>query len=62
MRWQLFLLYRMVRESLDKKMYESMVQRDGDEAPQESKRLKTEEASHPDGGQDTMVNESSIKE
>ena len=29
---------------------------------QESKRLKTEEASHPDGGQDAMVNESSIKE
>ena len=39
-----------------------MVQQDGDEAPQESKRLKTEEASHPDGGQENMVNESSIKE
>ena len=52
---QLFPLYKMVRECLDKKMYESMVQQDGDEAPQESKRLKTEEASHPDGGQDTVV-------
>ena len=61
-RSQLFPLYKMVRECLDKKMYESMVQQDGDEAPQESKRLKTEEASHPDGGQDTVVNESSIKE
>ena len=39
-----------------------MVQEDGDEAPQESKRSKTEEASHPDGGQENMVNESSIKE
>ena len=61
-RSQLFPLYKMVRECLDKKMYESMVQRDGDEAPEGSKRLKTEEASHPDGGQDTVVNESSIKE
>ena len=61
-RSQLFPLYKMVRECLDKKMYESMVQQDGDEAPQESKRLKTEEASHPDGGQDTVVNKSSIKE
>ena len=59
---QLFPLYKMVRDWLDKKMQESMVQRDGDEAPQDSKRLKTEEASHPDGGQDTVVNESSIKE
>ena len=59
---QLFPLYKMVRECLDKKMFESMVQRDGDEAPEGSKRLKTEEASHPDGGQDTVVNESSIKE
>ena len=61
-RSQLFPLYKIVRECLDKKMYESMVQRDGDEAPEGSKRLKTEEASHPDGGQDTVVNESSIKE
>ena len=61
-RSQLFPLYKMVRECLDKKMYESMVQQDGDEAPQESKRLKTEEASHPDGGQDTVINKSSIKE
>ena len=45
-RSQLFPLYKMVRECLDKKMYESMVQQDGDEAPQESKRLETEEASH----------------
>ena len=61
-RSQLFPLYKMVRECLDKKMYESMVQQDGDEAPQESKRLKTEEASHPDGGQENTVNESSIKD
>ena len=61
-RSQLLPLYKMVRECLDKKMYESMVQQDGDEAPQESKRLKTEEASHPDGGQEKTVNESSIKE
>ena len=61
-RSQLFPLYKMVRECLDKKMYESMVQRGGDEASQESKRLKTEEASHPDGGQENMVNEASIKE
>ena len=61
-RSQLFPLYKMVRECLDKKMYESMVQQDGDEAPQESKRLKTEEASHPDGGQENTVNEASIKD
>ena len=61
-RSQLFPLYKIVRECLDKKMYESMVQQDGDEAPQESKRLKTEEASHPDGGQENTVNESSIKD
>ena len=61
-RSQLFPLYKMVRECLDKKMYESMVQQDGDEAPQESKRLKTEEASHPDGGQENTVNESSMKD
>ena len=61
-RSQLFPLYKMVRECLEKKMYESMVQRDGDEAPEGSKRLKTEEASHPDGGQENTVNESSIKD
>ena len=61
-RSQLFPLYKMVRECLDKKMYKLMVQRDGDEAPEGSKRLKTEEASHPDGGQDTIINKSSIKE
>ena len=61
-RLQLFPLYKMVRECLNKKMCESMVQRDGDEAPEGSKRLKTEDAIHPDGGQDTVVNESSIKE
>ena len=38
------------------------LERDGDEAPEGSKRLKTEEASHPDDGQDTVVNDSSIKE
>ena len=61
-RSHLFPLYRMVRECLDKKMYESMVQRDSDAAPQEAKRVKIEEVSNPDGGQDTMVNESSINE
>ena len=61
-RLQLFPLYRMIRESLDKKMYESMVQRDGDAAPPDAKRLKTEEVSHLDGGQDTLVHESSVKE
>ena len=50
MRWQLFLLYRMVRESLDKKMSESMVQRDGNAAPSEEERVETEEESHLDGG------------
>ena len=44
------------------KMYESMVQWDSDAAPIEAKRVKTEEVSHPDGGQDTMVNKSSITE
>ena len=34
-RSQLFPLYRIVRESLDKKMYESMVQRVGHAAPSE---------------------------
>ena len=43
-------------------MYESMVQRDGDAAPPETKRVKTAEVSHSDGGQDNMVNEPSIKE
>ena len=62
-RSQLFPLYRMIRDSLDKKMYESMVRQDGDAAPPEAKRVKIEEViSHLDGGQDTMVNESSIKE
>ena len=37
-----------------------MFQRDGDAASQEAKCVKTEEVSHPDGGEDTMVNESSI--
>ena len=61
-RSQLFPLYRMIRDSLDKTMYESMVRQNGDAAPPEVKRLKTEEASHPDGGQDTVINKSSIKE
>ena len=39
-----------------------MVQRDGQAAPPEAKRVKTEEVSHLYGRQDTMVNESSIKE
>ena len=61
-RSQLFPLYRMIRDSLDKTMYESMVRQDGDAAPPEVKRVKTEEVNHLDGGQDTMVNESSVKE
>ena len=40
----------MVRECLDKKMYKSMVQWDGDAAPQKAKRVKIEEVSHPDAG------------
>ena len=52
----------MIRDSLDKTMYESMVRQDGDAAPPEAKRVKTEEVSHLDGGQDTMVNETSVKE
>ena len=53
----------MIRESLDKMMYESMLRRSGDTAPPEVvKRVKTEEVNHLDGGQDTMVNESSVKE
>jgi hypothetical protein len=61
-RSQLFPLYRMIRDSLDKTMYESMVRQDGDAAPPEAKRVKTEEVSLLDGGQDTVVNKSSIKE
>ena len=61
-RSQLFPLYRMIRESLDKTMYESMVRQDGDAAPPEAKHVKTEEVSLLDGGQDTVVNKSSIKE
>ena len=61
-RSQLFPLYRMIRESLDKTMYESMLRQDGDAAPPEAKRVKTEEVNHLDGGQDTMVNDSSVKE
>ena len=52
----------MIRDSLDKTMYESMVRQDGDAAPPEVKRVKTEEVSLLDGGQDTVVNKSSIKE
>ena len=61
-RSQLFPLYRMIRESLDKMMYESMLQRGGDAARPEVKVVKTEEVSYLDGGQDTMVNESNVKE
>ena len=59
---QLFPLYRMIRESLDKMMYEAMFRQDDDIAPPEAKHVKTEEVNHLDGGQDTMVNESSVKE
>ena len=57
----LFPLYRMVRECLDKKMCESMVLQGGDAAPQEAKHIKTEEGNHLDGGQNTVVNDSSVK-
>ena len=49
-RSQLFPLYRMIREILDKTMYESMVRQDVDAAPPEAKRVKTEEVSRLDGG------------
>ena len=52
----------MIRDSLDKTMYESMVRQDGDAAPPEVKRVKTEEVSRLDGGRDTRVNETSVKE
>merc|ERR1719505_490786 len=39
-RSHLFPLYRMIRDSLDKTMYESMVRQDGDAAPPEVKRVK----------------------
>ena len=45
-RSQLFPLYRMIREILDKTMYESMLRQDGDAAPPEAKRVKTEEVNH----------------
>ena len=61
-RSQLFPLYRMIRDSLDKTMYESMVRQDGDAAPPEAKHVKTEEVSLLDGGRDTRVNETSVKE
>ena len=61
-RSQLFPLYRMIRDSLDKTMYESMVRQDGDAAPPEVKRVKAEEVSLLDGGRDTRVNETSVKE
>ena len=61
-RSHLFPLYRMIRDSLDKTMYESMVRQDGDAAPPEVKRVKTEEVSLLDGGRDTRVNETSVKE
>ena len=61
-RSQLFPLYRMIRDSLDKTMYESMVRQDGDAAPPEAKHVKTEEVRRLVGGRDTMVNETSVKE
>jgi len=61
-RSQLFPLYRMIRDSLDKTMYESMVRQDGEAAPPEVKRVKKEEVSRLDGGRDTRVNETSVKE
>ena len=44
-RSQLFPLYRMVKQSLDKKMCESMLWLGGDAAPPEEKHVKTEESS-----------------
>ena len=61
-RSQLFPLYRMIRDSLDKTMYESMVRQDGDAAPPEVKLVKTEEVNDLDGEQNTMVSESNVKE
>ena len=52
----------MIRESLDKVVYESMLRRGGDAAPPEVKLVKIEEVNHLDNGQDTMVNESNVKE
>ena len=48
-------------DSLDKIMCEAMLRQD-DVAPPEAKHVKTEEVSLLDGGQDTVVNKSSIKE
>ena len=59
---QLLPLYRMIRESLDKMMYEAMFRKDDDIASPEAQHVKTEEVNHLDGGQDTMVNESNVKE
>ena len=52
----------MDRECLDIKMYVSAVQLDSDPAPPEVKRVKTEDVTHPDDGQDATVNEPNIKE
>ena len=49
-------------ECLDVNMYELVAQMDSNAAPHEVKRVKREEVTHPDGGQDTTVNESEIKE
>ena len=54
MRALLFLFYRMARECLDIKMYESIVQRRSDAATPEAKRAKTEKY--------IIANESNIKE
>ena len=59
---QLFPLYRMARECLDTKIYESAVQLDRDATPPEVKCVKTEDVTHPDDGKDATVNESNIKE
>ena len=59
---QLFPLYRMIRESLDKMMYEAMFRQDDDIAPPEAQHVKIEEVNQLDGAQNTMVNESSVKE
>ena len=59
---QSFPLYSMIRDSLDITMYESMIRQDGDAAPPEVKRVKAEEVSLLDGGRDTRVNETSVKE
>ena len=52
---QLFPLYRMIRESLDKMMCEAMLQQGDDVALPQAKRVKTEKVNHLHGGQDAYL-------